>query len=110
MTKMHYPLRVTKYALMPATGGKGEHDGGNGLVREYEFLQAAQVTLLTERRRHAPWGLEGGCDGATGINKLNGELLPEKCSIQVNAGDRLQIQTPGGGGFGAITDSRKAEV
>jgi N-methylhydantoinase B len=108
--EMHYPLRVISYALKPGTGGKGTHQGGNGLVREYEFLQAAQVSLLTERRRHAPWGLEGGSAGAMGLNKLNGKILPGKCSIQVNAGDRLQIQTPGGGGFGPITDSSKAEV
>lgn len=106
--EMHYPLRVRRYAILPGTGGAGQHRGGNGLVREYEFLQDAQVSLLTERRLHPPWGMAGGGAGAKGVNKLNGAELPGKCSILVNAGDRLQIQTPGGGGFGA--DSGQTEV
>jgi len=106
--EMHYPLRVLRYAIKPGTGGQGRHYGGSGLVREYEFLADAEVSLLTERRRHPPWGLDGGKAGAKGINRLNGEKIPGKCSIHVSAGDRLQIETPGGGGFG--TDSGQAEV
>jgi N-methylhydantoinase B len=96
----HYPLRVRRYALRKGSGGEGAHRGGDGLIREFEFLDAAQVTLLTERRLHAPWGLAGGNDGARGENRLNGELLPGKCSVAVKSGDRLTIATPGGGGWG----------
>ncbi len=106
--EMHYPLRIRRYAILPGTGGSGHHRGGNGLIREYEFLEDAHLSLLTERRRHPAWGLAGGSSGAKGINKLNGEEIPGKCSLRVKAGDRLQIQTPGGGGFGA--DSNKPEV
>ncbi|HEY0721264.1 MAG TPA: hydantoinase B/oxoprolinase family protein [Gammaproteobacteria bacterium] len=97
----HYPLRVRRYALRRNSGGAGARRGGDGLIREFEFLAPAQVTLLTERRIHAPWGLAGGGDGACGENRLNGELLPGKCSVVVKGGDRLTIATPGGGGWGA---------
>lgn len=96
----HYPLRVRRYALRKDSGGMGARFGGDGLIREFEFLEAAQVTLLTERRRTAPWGLAGGGAGARGENRLNGELLPGKCSVTVKGGDRLTIATPGGGGWG----------
>ena len=95
-----YPVRVRRYALRRGSGGNGLHRGGDGLVREFEFLEDAEITLLTERRRHAPWGLAGGEAGARGINLLNGELLPSKCHRHVRAGDRLVIETPGGGGYG----------
>lgn len=96
----YYPLRVRRYALRRNSGGAGERRGGDGLIREFEFLEAAQVTLLTERRINAPWGLAGGNAGARGENLLNGELLPGKCSVAVKRGDRLTIATPGGGGWG----------
>jgi len=73
--------------------------GGDGLVRELEFLGDAQVTLLTERRHHAPWGLAGGQDGAVGENRHNGRLLPPKTSFIARAGDRLVVASPGGGGY-----------
>ena len=95
-----YPVRVRRYALRRGSGGSGLHRGGDGLVREFEFLEDAEITLLTERRRHAPWGLAGGETGARGINRLNGELLPSKCHRRVRAGERLVIETPGGGGYG----------
>ena len=98
--EMNYPLRLRRYALRTGSGGAGHRRGGDGLVREFEFLGPAQVTLLTERRRHAPWGLAGGSDGAPGENRLNGELLPGKTSVMVKAGDRLSVATPGGGGWG----------
>lgn len=97
----HYPLRVRRYALRTGSGGAGARRGGDGLLREFEFLEAAQVTLLTERRLHAPWGLAGGAAGARGENRLNGEMLPGKCSVAVKRGDRLSIATPGGGGWGS---------
>lgn len=98
--EMNYPLRLRRYALRTGSGGTGRRPGGDGLVREFEFLAPAQVTLLTERRRHAPWGLVGGGPGALGENRLNGELLPGKASLAVKTGDRLSVATPGGGGWG----------
>jgi N-methylhydantoinase B len=102
---MHYPLRVRRYQLRRGSGGAGAHRGGDGIVREYEFLEAAQVTLLTERRQLAPWGLAGGEDAKAGRNLLNGQALPGKCSLSIKAGDRLELHTPGGGGYGADTSA-----
>ncbi|BFM20313.1 hydantoinase B/oxoprolinase family protein [Gilvimarinus japonicus] len=96
----HYPVRVTRYQLRPGSGGAGQRAGGDGLLREYEFLAPAQVTLLTERRRYAPWGLAGGQAGECGENRLNGELLPGKIALHVTAGDRLTLASAGGGGWG----------
>jgi N-methylhydantoinase B len=105
----HYPLRINRYALRPNSGGKGDHDGGDGVVREFEFLRPAQISLLTERRTHTPWGLRGGdinrdpaAAGDAGENRLNGELLPGKCQIAVAAGDVLSLATPGGGGWSRL--------
>ncbi len=100
--EMHYPLRVLRYALRAGSGGEGKHAGGQGIEREYEFLAPAQVTLLTERRRRAPWGLNGGQPGGVGQNLLNGEPLAAKCSLEVKAGDRITVATPGGGGWGKV--------
>lgn len=99
--EMHYPLRVRQYALRRHSGGAGIHSGGVGIRREYEFLGDAQLSLLTERRTRPAWGLNQGAPGATGSNWLNGTILPAKCSIRVQAGDRLKIDTPGGGGWGS---------
>jgi N-methylhydantoinase B len=96
----HYPLRIRRYAIRQGSGGKGQHKGGNGIVRDYEFLQPAQFTLLTERRRTTPWGLAGGTDGLAGVNLLNGQPLAGKTEQQACAGDILTIETPGGGGHG----------
>ncbi|PCH61756.1 MAG: 5-oxoprolinase [SAR86 cluster bacterium] len=98
----HYPLRVRRYALRRGSGGAGMHVGGDGVIREYEFLEDAQFSLLTERRKSQPWGLAKGQAGAKGCNRLNGKALPSKCTLQVKAGDRLEISSPGGGGFGEI--------
>jgi N-methylhydantoinase B len=95
-----FPLRVTRYGLRGGSGGAGQRRGGDGLVRELEFLAPASVSLLTERRRHQPWGCDGGSPGAAGLNLLNGKALPAKTAFEVAAGDRLCIQTPGGGGYG----------
>jgi N-methylhydantoinase B len=102
-----YPFRVRRYAYRAGSGGAGKFRGGDGLVREIELLAPAQVTLLAERRRFRPWGLEGGEAGAAGraaiVKQATGEEreLPGKCSVYLEAGDILRIETPGGGGWGA---------
>jgi N-methylhydantoinase B len=93
-----FPLRVREASLRRGSGGEGGHRGGEGIVREIEALAAMRYTLITERRRHPPRGREGGGDGATGRNLLNGAPLPSKDEGDLNPGDRLRIETPGGGG------------
>jgi len=102
-----YPMRITEYRLRDGSGGAGASRGGDGLVREIAFEVEAEVTLLTERRRLAPWGLRGGADGERGANILrrDGEdqPLPGKVRFVAQPGDRLSIQSPGGGGWGKPT-------
>jgi N-methylhydantoinase B len=102
-----YPVRVRRYGLRHESGGRGQHRGGDGLVREMEFLCPATVTLLSERRRTAPYGLQGGQPGQPGRNVLiqagEEQDLPGKAEIQVQPGDVLSLQTPGGGGWGETT-------
>jgi len=100
-----FPFRIREYALRTGSGGAGVHRGGDGVVREYELLAPATVTMLSTRRRHAPWGLAGGADGTSGRNVLRraegpDEPLPAQFTRRLQAGDRLRIETPGGGGFG----------
>jgi N-methylhydantoinase B len=99
-----YPLRVTHYGLWKGSGGSGLHRGGDGIVREIEFLAPARVTLLTERRRLRPYGLRGGSPGRSGrnllVSKRETKTLAGKLSLTVPAGTRLRILTPGGGGWG----------
>ena len=95
-----FPLRVRELALRRDSGGGGRRRGGDGLVREIEALAPMRFSLLTERRRHPPKGRAGGEDGAPGRNLLNGEPLPGKAEGDMRHGDRLRIETPGGGGLG----------
>lgn len=99
-----YPLRVRRYAYRKNSGGAGLHPGGNGLIREVELLAAAQVTILSDRRRFAPYGLQGGSEGSKGRNVLIERgvetKLRGKCNIAVRAGSVVRIETPGGGGWG----------
>jgi N-methylhydantoinase B len=97
----HYPLRIERYALRRGSGGKGVHRGGDGIERSYRFLEPAEVTLLTERRRSGPWGLDGGAAGAMGAQFLNEEPVDGRAEFSVKAGDLLTVCTPGGGGWGA---------
>ncbi len=99
--ELEFPLRVTRYAIRRGSGGAGEHRGGDGVVRELEVLQPMAYSLITERRRHAPPGAAGGEPGARGRNLLNDTELPPKATGELRAGDRLTIETPGGGGHGA---------
>ena len=98
--EMTFPIRVNRYQVRTGSGGKGMHAGGSGIVREFEFLQPADVTLLTERRSHEPWGLHGAGNGSCGRNLLNNKVLKAKENFSVQAGDRLTIETAGGGGWG----------
>ncbi len=95
-----FPLRVRELALRRGSGGAGLHPGGEGIVREIEALAPMRYTLIGERRRHRPRGRDGGGDGETGADFLNGEPLPGKSEGSLQPGDRLRIETPGGGAFG----------
>ncbi|WP_262175092.1 hydantoinase B/oxoprolinase family protein [Haloarcula laminariae] len=99
-----YPLRVERYALRPGSGGDGRYRGGLGLERTVTVETDATVSLLTERRRTAPAGVDGGDDGATGENLVDGEAVPAKASLDVEAGTTVSILTPGGGGHGDPAD------
>jgi N-methylhydantoinase B len=98
--ELNYPLRITRYSIRRDSGGAGKYSGGDGLVRQYCFLEDAEVSLLTERRTHRPWGLEGGGAGQCGRNELDGRELPGKLQFNAVAGQTLTIMTPGGGGYG----------
>jgi N-methylhydantoinase B len=98
--ELEFPLRATEYAIRRGSGGAGRHRGGDGVVREVEALEEMRYSLITERRRHAPPGADGGGDGEPGRNSVNGEELPPKASGTLNRGDRLRIETPGGGAHG----------
>jgi N-methylhydantoinase B len=98
--ELEFPLRAVEYALRRGSGGTGRQRGGDGVVRELEALDEMRFSLITERRRHAPPGAEGGEPGRPGRNLLNGEELPPKASGTLRPGDRLRIETPGGGGHG----------
>lgn len=100
----NYPVRARRYAIRTDSGGSGQHRGGDGIVREIEFLAPVEVGLLTDRRTTAPYGLQGGQNGKLGRNAIirNGKRteLAGKCSFEAGRGDVLRIETPGGGGWG----------
>jgi N-methylhydantoinase B len=99
--ELEFPLRAVEYAVRRGSGGAGRHHGGDGVARELEALADMRYSLITERRRHAPPGADGGGPGAPGRNILNGVAeLPAKASGTLKAGERLRIETPGGGGHG----------
>jgi len=95
-----YPLRVERYAFRPNSGGRGRFRGGLGLERTVTVERDATVSLLTERRRHAPAGVAGGEDGTPGANLIDGEPVPAKTTVDVEAGTTVTVRTPGGGGHG----------
>ncbi len=100
----YYPMRITEYRIRRGSGGRGRSRGGDGLVREIECLGESNVSLLTERRARRPWGLAGGGEGAAGTNRLvrgrRRTKLAAKTNLTLQAGDRVRIETPGGGGWG----------
>jgi len=102
-----YPLRVVRYGVRRATGGAGRHRGGDGIVREVELLAEARVTILSDRREGQPYGLNGGEPGAPGRNTIlrrgqAPEIVSGVCSFDLSPGDRVRIETPGGGGHGTV--------
>jgi N-methylhydantoinase B len=99
--ELEYPLRVEEYDLVRDSGGEGVHHGGDGVRRRVRVLQPAVLSLLTDRRRHRPAGAGGGGPGAPGVNLLNDESLAPKVTRDLDAGDVVTVQTPGGGGWGA---------
>jgi N-methylhydantoinase B len=98
--ELEFPLRLTRYELRRGSGGAGAFHGGDGVVREFQALAPLRYSLITERRRHSPPGAAGGKDGARGRNRLDGEELPAKAMGTLEPGQRLRIETPGGGGYG----------
>jgi N-methylhydantoinase B len=105
--ELEFPLRAIEYAVRRGSAGDGKHRGGDGVVREVEALAPLHYSLITERRRHPPSGVEGGEPGACGRNLLDGEELPPKAIGELRAGQRLRIETPGGGGHGRPGDGAR---
>jgi 5-oxoprolinase (ATP-hydrolysing) len=104
-----YPVQLLEFSLRRGSGGQGRRRGGDGLVRSYRFTAPLSATLLTERRDVAPYGLRGGAAGQPGRNALvradgSREPLPGKCSVDLEPGDVLRVETPGGGGYGEALD------
>jgi 5-oxoprolinase (ATP-hydrolysing) len=105
--ELRYPVRVVQFGIRRGSGGRGAHSGGDGVVRELQFLRPVQVSILSERRGpYAPFGLAGGEPGALGRNSLlrygstDWQAFGGKVQFEAAAGDRLRIETPGGGGWG----------
>jgi 5-oxoprolinase (ATP-hydrolysing) len=102
-----YPVRVREFSVRRNSGGRGRRQGGDGVVREFEFLSSLSVSLLTQHRRTAPFGMAGGEAGRTGRQVLITSAgvvqeLPPSITFRANIGDRIRIETPGGGGWGEI--------
>jgi N-methylhydantoinase B len=100
--ELAYPLRVERHELRVGSGGRGEHRGGDGVVRELSVLEECRLSLVGERRRRGPSGARGGGPGEPGRNLLNGEELPAKTTRSLRAGDVVRVETPGGGGYGQV--------
>jgi N-methylhydantoinase B len=100
--ELEFPLRAVEYSVRRDSGGAGRHSGGDGVVRELEALDDMRYSLLTERRRHPPAGADGGEPGQPGRNLVDGDELPPKAMGTLRRGQRLRIETPGGGGHGSV--------
>ena len=104
-----YPVRVERFAIRRGSGGNGQHRGGDGAVRELVFLEGMSLSLLTQHRKEGPYGMAGGKSGKPGKQTLirtSGERV-EMDSVdgcEVSPGDRLELKTPGGGGYGSIAE------
>ncbi|TML71014.1 MAG: hydantoinase B/oxoprolinase family protein [Actinobacteria bacterium] len=100
--ELAYPLRVERYALRPGSGGAGMHRGGDGVIRDVRVLEPCTLSVLAQRRSHAPQGAAGGESGAPGRTLVNGDELPASASRELAAGDVISLHTPGGGGYGCL--------
>ncbi len=98
--EMEHPVRVVTYAVRRKSGGSGQHHGGDGVIREMEALAPVEVSLISERRRHAPEGRAGGGSGAPGRNSMDGNAVGGRAHLRLTASQRLRVETPGGGGRG----------
>lgn len=98
-----FPVRLRRFEIRRDSGGIGRQRGGCGVIRELEFLAPAEVSLVTERRRTRPFGVDGGAPGQPGVNQLNGSTIPGRTQFRASPGDVLTISTPGGGGYGSIS-------
>ena len=100
----YFPFRIREYRLRNRSGGVGLNRGGDGIIRSYEMLAENDVTMLSERREYAPYGLQGGRPGKKGMNfvvvKGRNRRLPGKFSARLAKGEILRVETPGGGGWG----------
>jgi N-methylhydantoinase B len=101
--ELSYPLRVERYELRTGSGGQGRHRGGDGVVREIRALERCRLSLIAQRRATAPRGARGGGDGSPGRSFLNGVELPAFANLDLEPGDVLRIESPGGGGWGEAT-------
>jgi 5-oxoprolinase (ATP-hydrolysing) len=110
-----FPVRLLEFGIRVGSGGTGAHRGGDGIIRRYRFLQPVVVSLMTERRERAPFGLEGGGPGSKGRNRVRRhgetrtERLPGRAEVALGAGDELWIETPGGGGFGSVDRASESD-
>jgi N-methylhydantoinase B len=100
-----YPVRVRAYHIRNGSGGAGKYAGGDGIVRELQFLEPVDLTILSDRRTRGPYGLAGGATGAPGRNQVipaSGapSEIPAKVRLSLLKGDTLRIESPGGGGWG----------
>lgn len=101
--ELEHPIRLRKYALRVGSGGEGKRRGGDGVVREYEALHPMEVSLISERRIHAPKGTNGGGAGLVGVNRVNGKSVGGRAAVSLRKGDVLTVETPGGGGWGGAS-------
>ena len=106
-----HPVRVEHFKVRHNSGGQGARRGGDGVVRRLRFLEPMTVNVLSSRRKIAPFGAHGGEDGLVGINRLlkadgSSEELPGSTRVEVHIGDCFEIETPGGGGFGAFEQAK----
>jgi N-methylhydantoinase B len=106
--ELAYPMRVERYGLRIGSGGEGQHRGGDGVIRELRILEPCRLSLLSQRRTVAPRGARGGEDGQPGRSFLNGEELPAIANLDLEPGDLLRIETPGGGGWGVRATGDRA--
>eukprot|EP00470_Lotharella_oceanica_P000701 CAMPEP_0170174278 /NCGR_PEP_ID=MMETSP0040_2-20121228/7514_1 /TAXON_ID=641309 /ORGANISM="Lotharella oceanica, Strain CCMP622" /LENGTH=167 /DNA_ID=CAMNT_0010415845 /DNA_START=24 /DNA_END=527 /DNA_ORIENTATION=- len=100
-----YPVRLETFEIRKGSGGKGKHRGGDGIIREIRFLEPMTASIVSNRRKVAPYGISGGSPGAVGVNRLirkdgKVEELSHRAECKMEPGDIFRIETPGGGGFG----------